>query len=116
MATPLWVIGVILATSFIGAIGQYCFKKASKDIKFNIKNILSNRYLIVGVIVYALGAGIWILLLPFGELSSMYPFVAIVYVWVAFVSKKYLHEKMNIWKWLGIASIIAGVAFVGFGI
>jgi len=116
MATAQWAIMVVILTSFIGAIGQYFFKKASEDITFNIKKIIQNKYLFYGIGVYAIGSLIWILILPYGELSVLYPFVAIVYIWVALVSKRYFKEKMNMWKWLGILSIIIGVSFVGFGI
>jgi undecaprenyl phosphate-alpha-L-ara4N flippase subunit ArnE len=116
MGTAPWAIMVVLLTSFIGALGQYCFKTASGKLKFSLRSIIKNKYIFYGIGVYSFGTVIWLLVLPHGELSSLYPFVAVVYVWVAYVSRKYFQEQMNIWKWLGIISIIAGVSLVGLGI
>jgi len=116
MATATWAIIVVLLTSFIGAIGQYCFKMASRNISFNIKKILRNKYIFYGIGIYSMGTIIWLLILPHGELSVLYPFIAVVYIWVSLVSTKCFKEKMNVWKWLGILSIIIGVSLVGLGI
>jgi drug/metabolite transporter (DMT)-like permease len=115
MATALWAIIVVVLSSFIGALGQYFFKKAGERLKLSLKSIISDKYIYYGCGIYGLGAIIWILILPYGELSVLYPFIAVVYIWVAVVSQKYFNEKMNLWKWLGILSIILGVVCVGFG-
>jgi uncharacterized membrane protein len=115
MATAWWAILVVSLSTFIGAAGQYYFKKASENIAFDLKKLIANTYIIKGIGVYAVGSIIWILVLPYGELSTLYPFIAINYIWVAWVSKKFFKEDMNFVKWLGIASIVAGVALTGFG-
>jgi len=33
-------------------------------------------------------------------------------VWVSFLSIKFLNERMNSYKWVGIVLIIAGVFFI----
>ena len=114
MATAPWVFAVMISCSFIGAFGQYFFKKASATISFNFLNIIKNKYIYLGIGIYSIGTIIWLMILPYGDLSVIYPFVAIVYIWVAIVSKKFLHEQMNLWKWLGIFSIVLGVALIGF--
>lgn len=115
MATAWWAILIVSLSTFIGAMGQYYFKNAAQILEFNLMKIITNKFLIKGILVYAFGAVIWILVLPFGELSTLYPFIALNYVWVAWVSKKYFKEEMNLMKWLGIVCIVLGVAFVGFG-
>jgi len=50
-----------------------------------------------------------------GDLSILYPFVSVTYVWVALLSVRFLGEKMNKFKWIGIAMIILGVSFIGIG-
>jgi len=113
MATAWWAILVVSLSTAIGAIGQYYFKKGSKLLAFDLKKLLSNTYIIKGLAVYALGALIWISVLPYGELSTLYPFIAINYIWVAWVSKHFFKENMNLLKWLGIASIVLGVMLTG---
>ena len=50
-----------------------------------------------------------------GELSILYPLIALGYVWVAILSVLVFHETMNAMKLAGIAIIVAGVAVLGWG-
>ena len=113
MATAWWAILVVSLSTAIGAIGQYYFKKGAKLLAFDIKKLIANTDVIKGLAVYALGAVIWIVVLPYGEPSTLYPFIALNYIWVAWVSKHFFKENMNLLKWLGIASIVLGVVLTG---
>ena len=75
----------------------------------------TNYHLFGGVGLYAIGTILFIPALKGGELSVLYPFVALNYIWVSLLSVKFLGEKMNRFKWLGIALIIIGVSFIGLG-
>jgi len=68
-----------------------------------------------GIALYAVGTALFIPALKGGDLSILYPFVSVTYVWVALLSVKYLGEKMNKYKWAGITLIILGVTFIGIG-
>jgi len=50
-----------------------------------------------------------------GDLSVLYPFVSLSYIWVMLLSIKMLGEKMTKLKWLGILLIISGVSLIGLG-
>ena len=50
-----------------------------------------------------------------GEVSVLYPIIATSYIWVSFLSIFFLNEIMNIFKWLGVAFIIAGIVSIGYG-
>jgi drug/metabolite transporter (DMT)-like permease len=115
MATAWWAIVIVSLSTFIGAIGQYNFKKGADILVFNVKKIITNKYILTGLGAYAVGSIIWVLVLPYGELSTLYPFIGLNYIWVAWVSKRLLKEHMNAWKWLGIACLVLGVALVGLG-
>ena len=65
--------------------------------------------------MYALGTVLFIPALKGGDLSILYPFVALTYIWVSLLSVKFLGEKMNFMKWMGISLIIVGVSFIGIG-
>ena len=68
-----------------------------------------------GAILYGLSALIFVYGLKFGELSALYPVVALSYIWVSLLSIKLLGEKMNGYRWLGIFLILVAVVFVGIG-
>jgi len=75
--------------------------------------IAGNVPLVAG---YALNAGNAVLLimaLRDGELSMLYPIIALTYVWVNILSVYLFHDTMNVWKVLGISLIIGGVALLG---
>jgi drug/metabolite transporter (DMT)-like permease len=76
---------------------------------------MTNYNLFGAVALYAIGTALFIPALKGGELSVLYPIVALTYIWVSFLSVKFLGEKMNKLKWLGIALIILGVSFIGLG-
>ena len=76
---------------------------------------LHNYYLIFGVLFYAIAGVLLIIALRGGEVSVLYPIIATSYVWVSFLSITYLGESMNVWRWLGVSTIILGIVFIGYG-
>jgi uncharacterized membrane protein len=48
------------------------------------------------------------------ELSRLYPIIALTYVWVTFLSMFVLPgEHLNVFRSVGIASIVTGVSILG---
>jgi drug/metabolite transporter (DMT)-like permease len=115
MATPPWAIGVFIIVSVLSAIATFLLKLAAPRVELNIKKILKNWRLILGVFIYGIGTILALFALRAGELSVLYPFVALQYVWANILSKKYLGEKMSALKWAGIVLIFLGVTFIGIG-
>lgn len=115
METQPWAIGLVILATLIGAFGPILLKKASAKRLSKLSSIMTNYHLFGGVALYAIGTILFIPALKGGELSVLYPFVALAYIWVSLLSVKFLNEKMNKYKWIGIALIIIGVTFIGFG-
>lgn len=78
-----------------------------------ITALLGNYQLIVGYGLHACNAMLLILALRDGELSTLYPIIALTYVWVNVLSIYFFHEQLNLWKCTGIALVIGGVALLG---
>ena len=114
MTTQLWAIGLVILATIIGAFAPVLMKKASSKITRNIASFF-NPSLIGSISLYGIGTVLFIPALKGGELSVLYPFVALTYVWVSFLSIKFLNERMNKLKWIGILLIVVGVAFIGLG-
>jgi multidrug transporter EmrE-like cation transporter len=53
--------------------------------------------------------------LQHGELSMLYPAMALSYIWVSFLSVEMFGETMNPLKIAGILVIVCGVAVLGLG-
>ena len=115
MATQLWAIGLVILGTLIGAFGPIMLKIASTKKLSKIGSLLKNYHLFAGISLYGIGTLLFIPALKGGELSILYPFVSLTYIWVSLLSVKFLGEKMNKFKWLGIAFIIIGVTFIGIG-
>jgi drug/metabolite transporter (DMT)-like permease len=115
MTTQLWAIGLTILGTMVGAFGPIFFKKSSNSFSLNPFKILKNYYFIAGCFMYAIGTIFGVIALSGGELSVLYAFVSLIYIWTAFLSVTLLNEKMNFLKWLGILVIVAGVTFIGLG-
>ena len=115
MTTQIWAIGLVTLATLVGAFGPILLKKASAKKLSSIKSLMVNYHLFGGVALYGIGTILFIPALKGGELSVLYPFVALAYIWVSLLSVKFLGEKMNKYKWIGIFLIILGVSFIGLG-
>ena len=115
MAAELWAIGLVISATLVGAFGPILLKKASARKLSKISSLIKNYYLFGGVLLYAIGTMMFISALKGGDLSILYPFVSVTYIWVSLLSVKFLGEKMNKYKWIGITFIILGVTFIGIG-
>ena len=111
MSFAVSVVLVFVAT-LIGAVGALLFKVASTG-KLNPFAMMKNIPLIIGVVLYGLSSVLFIIALKGASVAIMYPLTSLSYIWIAFLSMKYLGEKMNSHKWMGIFLIIFGVALIG---
>lgn len=115
MTTEVWAIGLVIFATCVGSFGPILLKKASEKKLSQLRSLIHNYHLFGGVALYAIGTVLFIPALKAGELSVLYPFVSLSYVWVSLFSVKFLNERMNKFKWLGISFIILGVSLIGIG-
>lgn len=104
---------IVLLCGLFGAAGQLLIKIGSE--KIVMTNLLSviNPYIIVGFALYFFATFFFIYALKYGEVTLLYPLVALNYVWVNGLSIMYLGEANTSLKWIGNASIIFGVVMIG---
>jgi len=115
MTTSISSILLVILATFIGAFGPIYLKRGSSLFSFNVLKLIKNKNIMFGFFLYGVSTLIFIPALKGGEVSILYPFVALTYVWVALLSVKMLNEKMDKHKWMGILLIIIGVVIIGFG-
>ncbi len=77
--------------------------------------ILTTPQLFLGYSLYALSMVLLVVALRHGELSAVYPVIALTFVWVTILSAAVFGDKMNAAKLAGIALICGGVAALGAG-
>jgi drug/metabolite transporter (DMT)-like permease len=105
---------VFLCTIFT-SFGQLFLKMGASDLKPGFFSLLSDYPLIAGFALYGFGAILFILSLRFGELSMVYPIISLSFIWVLFLSSRYLHEPILASKVAGVLFILAGVSLIGRG-
>lgn len=71
--------------------------------------------LFAGYCLYGIFTVLFVYALRHGEVSVLYPLIALGYVWVTILSALVFHETMNPLKILAIATIVAGVSVLGWG-
>jgi uncharacterized membrane protein len=50
-----------------------------------------------------------------GQLSVLYPIIALTYVWVTILSPMFFVDHLNTFKVSGVTLIVLGVTFIGLG-
>lgn len=115
MTTSLSAVLVVVFATVIGAFGALALKYGANKITRQNKLSFINKRLLVGVFLYGFSSIFFLIGLKNGELSVLYPITSLSYVWISLLSIKMLKEKMNFYKWLGIAAILVGVSLIGFG-
>jgi multidrug transporter EmrE-like cation transporter len=76
---------------------------------------LTSWPLFAGYCLYGLNTVLLVFALRDGELSILYPIIALTYVWVTILSVVLFHETMNFFKLAGVTIVVIGVAVMGKG-
>lgn len=114
VSSTILAMGTVVGATVFGAYGSLLLKYGAENFGLNLKALLDPK-LIVGLGIYGFTSVAFIIALKFADLSLLYPITSLSYVWISFLSIKYLNEKMNSLKWIGILLIMTGVALIGLG-
>jgi uncharacterized membrane protein len=116
MATKKWAIAVIVFMTLITSTAQIFYKLAAPRFALSVEGIFFNWPLIVGGILYAVSSVMMILAFKGGDVSVLYPLIALSYVWVSLLSPQFFPtDSMNAFKWAGVVTIVGGVSLIGIG-
>ena len=106
---------LVFACTILGAAAQILMKVGMTHFRPDPIALATNLPLVAGYALYGLNTLMLVLALKEGELSMLYPIIALTYVWVTLLSYLLLHEPPNLYKDIGITTIVAGVAVLGRG-
>jgi drug/metabolite transporter (DMT)-like permease len=112
MKTKFWAIGLVFLCTLFTSSAQILYKIGAGVLEFDLISLITNYYLIIGLMLYGIGAVVLIFALRGGELTVLYPIIATSYVWVSILSMIFLGEEMNLFKWIGVIIIFIGVSLV----
>lgn len=111
---------LVFCCTILGAAAQVLMKFGAQSFDHpgvwgKIVGILTNPPLFAGYSLYGLSTVLLAAALRYGQLSMLYPVIALTYVWVSILSVVVFNESMTPGKVLGIAVIVTGVAILGKG-
>lgn len=98
----LWKIGVDQKTIFKGSITNILF------------NLITSKYIIGGLVIYAVATVLWLYLLSKFDLNYIYPIVSLSFVMAALVAHFILKENVPFNRWVGVVIITIGVLITAF--
>ena len=111
---------IVLACTLLLVIAQYLIKLGANRLSHagllaTMIGIFTIPQLFAGYCLYGVFTVLFVYALRHGELSILYPLIALGYVWVTITAVVAFHETMNPFKIIGLLVIILGVAVLGFG-
>jgi multidrug transporter EmrE-like cation transporter len=123
------VVNVLLLILSIGlaVAGQLSMKAGmnkvgeikSQDLKHPVDligRVVKSAWAVIGLLLYAISAVFWLVVLSRVNLSVAYPIVAAGYVVVVFYSWLVFKEPVRWFSWVGLALIVIGVIITAQGL
>jgi multidrug transporter EmrE-like cation transporter len=111
ISSMVWVFGA----SFVGSFGAALLKAGAGRLEWNLKALLGNWRLALGVAVYVLSFALFVQGMRHGELSVLYPLVALGYLWTVVWSKLFFGEPLTWAKLAGLGLIVVGISILFIG-
>ncbi len=106
-------IFLVLISTFIAALAQVFFKLATLNSSNSLLLSFLSPYFFISVVLITLNLFVFTASLRLGNLSTLYPFTALSFVWVALMSVYWLKEVITLLRFLSIVLIISGVLVIG---
>jgi drug/metabolite transporter (DMT)-like permease len=104
---------LVFACTILGSAAQLLIKSGMSHFSPHLLALVTNVPLIAGYTLYGINTLMMVLALRNGEMSLLYPIIALTYVWTTLLSYTLLGEHSNFYKNVGILTIVVGVAVMG---
>ncbi len=121
----LYIFSLIFLSTVFTVAGQLFFRKGMLEVgevNLSLQSLwktvggtASNIYVIIGFILFALGAIWWLVVLSKAEVSYAYPIGSLGYVLLLFASWLFLGESIPLSRWIGVFLICLGMFFIARG-
>ena len=105
---------LVFTASVIGSLGMAFLKMGSAHLTRSLWSFL-NPKLLFGIALFLFSSVFYAWGIKDGQLSVLYPMVALGYVWGLLWAKLFFKEAITKPKIVGLAMILLGVCFVGLG-
>jgi drug/metabolite transporter (DMT)-like permease len=97
------------------ACGMRAFGAVTLSNLPNLFTALLNPWVVLGVLMLIGFFVSYLSALSWADLTFVLPATSLSYILMVLLAKFFLHENVTVWRWLGVALIVAGVGFVASG-
>jgi multidrug transporter EmrE-like cation transporter len=112
--TPRQSVALVFFCTLFGAAAQVLIKFGANSLSSGSPmEMITNAPLVFGYSLYGISTMLLVLALRDGELSILYPVISLTYVWVTLLSVYFFRESLNLYKLIGVAVVVTGVAVLG---
>ena len=113
-------VALVLFAVSTAAVGQVMLKhgmqvatsRASRSHGSLAVSAATSPWVLLGLLVFAISAVVWLAALSRVPLSVAYPFNALGYLGILTASILVLHERANILTWMGSLLVVSGLVIV----
>lgn len=115
MNTPFSSMLFVFTAGFFGSFGAAFLKAGAGRLRFDIVSLATNWRLGAGIAAYLISSVFFVRGMAAGELSVLYPMVALGYLWTILWARLFFGEPFTLGKIGGLALIFGGLALLGLG-
>lgn len=119
----MFALVLVMICILAGSAGQILWKQGMSSMnKINdigdllqlktVWDIFANKYIIMGIVFYAISVFLWLGAMSTLDVSFMYPLLSLGYLITAITAFIFLKEDINLLRWVGILLIISGCYLV----
>ena len=113
-------VGLLLFAVVSAATGQVMLKHGMQVATARVTHsggslvlrAATSPWVLLGLVVFGISALAWLAALSKVPLSVAYPFNALGYLVILISSVLVLHERANLWTWLGSLLVVSGLLIV----
>ena len=118
-----WIVALFLLVAIsLGACGQISLKHgmrqfgtlggAGLELAPKVVRAVFTPYVFLGLCLYAISAGFWLIVISSWALSYAYPMIALNYLLVVLLSRAIFREAVMPLQWVGILLMCTGLVLV----
>lgn len=111
MAVFMATAGQLLLKAGMDRVGRIGMDRINNPIRLGL-DVIRTPYVLVGLALFVVSAGVWLIVLSRAPLSFAYPFAGFTYVLITLFARFVLKESIPGVRWMGILLIVVGIVTV----
>ena len=116
MTTSFASIVLVLIAGLIGSVASVFLKAGANRLHRDVEQLKKAAVRLgIGILLFVGSSVLYIWALRDGDLTVLYPMLALGYVWTLIWSRLLFGEPFNRTKICGVALVLVGVVFIGLG-